>query len=277
MTKSKKTLTVRNRTILSYSNNMLEIIKYKLGVLFTKTENGQIMVSVPPIGLGKAATIFCGFVATCSVVGFLGGFKVTKELQVKQKQELYLMEKAKIYLMMPETFEAKVRKVAAMLKVQPEWLMAVMYSESRFNAQAENFRGSGAVGLIQFMPATAREMGTSTAALSRMTHEEQLDWVYAYMEGYRKKYGDYKSLCDFYLGILYPRARTGDMCYVLYESPSKAYKQNSGLDEDKDGRVTVGDIDKRMKRLYPSAYVAGQKDNLNDTITVYKTEFVTNE
>lgn len=268
---------VKDHTTQFYSNNMLQVLKYKLGVLFTKTESGQILVSVPPIGLGKAATIFCGFVAICSLVGFFGGFKVTKEIQVREKEVLYLMEKASIYLPMPKTFEVKVRKVAAMLKVQPEWLMAVMYSESRFNAQAENFRGSGAVGLIQFMPATAREMGTSTAALSRMTHEEQLDWVYAYMEGYRKKYGDYKSLCDFYLAILYPKARTGDQCYTLYESPSKAYKQNSGLDEDKDGRVTVGDIDRRMKRLYPSAYVAGQKDNLNDTITVYKTEFTTDE
>lgn len=256
---------------------MLEIIKYRLGVLFTKTENGQIMVSVPPIGLGKAATIFCGFVATCSVVGFLGGFKVTKELQVKQKQELYLMEKAKIYVDDPQTFEAKVRKVATLLKVPPEWLMAVMYSESRFNAQAENFRGSGAVGLIQFMPATAKDMGLSTALISKKSHVDQLEFVWRYMEAYREKYGDYKSLCDFYLAILYPRARTGDECYVLYQSPSKAYKQNIGLDEDKDGRVTVSDIDKRMKRLYPSAYVAGQKDNLNDTITVYKTEFVANE
>ena len=31
---------------------------------------------------------------------------------------------------------------------------------------------------------------------------------------------------------------------------------NSGLDEDKDGRVTVQDIDKFVKRIYPTAYMA---------------------
>ena len=29
---------------------------------------------------------------------------------------------------------------------------------------------------------------------------------------------------------------------------------NSGLDENKDGRVTVSDIDHRMARLYPDAF-----------------------
>lgn len=268
----------------SYSNPMHQVVTNKvglildkLGILLTKSASGKIMVSVPPVGLGKAATIFCASVATLSLLGFFSGFEVTKEIQKREEQQLYLMEKASIYVADLPVFEAKVRNVAKLLSVPPEWLMAVMYSESRFNAEAENFRGSGAVGLIQFMPATAKDMGTSTQQLGRMSHVEQMEWVWRYMNGYKKLYGDYKSLCDFYLAILYPKARMGDMCYTLYESPSKAYKQNIGLDEDKDGRVTVGDIDKRMKRLYPSAYVAGQKDNLNDTIMVYKTEFATNE
>ncbi len=172
-----------------------------------------------------------------------------------EKQSLYLMEKASIYVADPVLFDTKVRDVSGQLDVPPEWLMAVMYSESRFNAAAENFRGSGAVGLIQFMPSTAKDMGTSTQKLAKMTHEEQLEWVYNYMNMYKEKYGAYQSLCDFYLAILYPKARQQESCYTLYASPTKAYKQNSGLDEDKDGRVTVGDIDKRMKRLYPSAYI----------------------
>ncbi len=168
---------------------------------------------------------------------------------------LYLMEKASIYVTDVSIFEQKVRNVSERLAVPPEWLMAVMYSESRFNAAAENFRGSGAVGLIQFMPATAKDMGISTKKLGKMTHEQQLEWVYRYMNMYRQKYGDYQSLADFYLAILYPKARNKEACYVLYANPSKSYKQNIGLDEDKDGRVTVGDIDQRMKRMFPSAYI----------------------
>ncbi len=172
-----------------------------------------------------------------------------------EEKTLYLMEKASIYVTDMVIFEQKVREVSSKLEIPPEWLMAVMYSESRFNAAAENFRGSGAVGLIQFMPATAKDMGISTQKLGKMTHEQQLEWVYRYMNMYRKKYGDYQSLADFYLAILYPKARNQEACYVLYANPSKSYKQNIGLDEDKDGRVTVGDIDKRMKRMFPSAYM----------------------
>jgi hypothetical protein len=224
----------------------------------------------------QVTTVLVTCAVTVSILaGAIGGVEYEKLKQVKP--QLYLMDKAKIHTPLPTVFEAKVRNVAELLKVQPEWLMAVMYSECRFDHDKYNLKGSGAVGLIQFMPETAKEMGTSTQAIANMSHEQQLDLVWRYLQAYREKYGDYKSLCDLYLAILYPKARTGDMCYTLYESPSKAYKQNIGLDEDKDGRVTVGDIDKRMKRLYPFAYVAGQKDNLNDTITVYKTEFATNE
>lgn len=260
----------KDHTTQFYSNNMANLTPF-----FEEKYVPVKYIGVMGIKVQVTTVVVTCAVAVSILVGAIGGAEHEKQKQ--SKPQLYLMDKARIHTPMPTVFEAKVRKVAELLKVQPEWLMAVMYSECRFDHDQFNHKGSGAVGLIQFMPATAKEMGTSTAALSRMTHEEQLDWVYAYMEGYRKKYGDYKSLCDFYLAILYPKARTGDMCYTLYESPSKAYKQNSGLDEDKDGRVTVGDIDRRMKRLYPSAYVAGQKDNLNDTITVYKTEFATNE
>lgn len=219
-------------------------------------------------------------VVTCAVaasilVGAWGGAEHEKGKQ--SKPQLYLMDKAKIHTPMPTVFEAKVRKVAELLKVQPEWLMAVMYSECRFDHDKYNLKGSGAVGLIQFMPATAKEMGTSTQAIANMSHEQQLDLVWRYLQAYREKYGDYESLTDLYLAVLYPKARKFDQCYELYAKPSRAYEQNAGLDMDKDGRVTVSDIDQRMKEKYRTAYVAGQEDDLNDTITVYKTEFATNE
>jgi hypothetical protein len=168
---------------------------------------------------------------------------------------LYLGEKAAMYVADMNSFENKVREIAARLDVPAEWLMSVMYSESRFDASAENFRGSGAVGLIQFMPVTAKDLGTSTQAIGQLSHEEQLEWVYRYMQQKREQYGEYESLTDFYLAILYPKARRQEMCYVMYANPSKAYKQNIGLDLDKNGQVTVGEIDKRMKNIYPTAYI----------------------
>ena len=141
-----------------------------------------------------------------------------------------------------------------MLNVPPEWLMAVMYSESQFDASVLNHKGSGATGLIQFMPATASDLNVSMQRLRDMNHTQQLEYVYLYLQKVRERYGEYDSLTDLYLAILYPKARKQDLCYTMYAKPSKSYKQNSGLDENKDGRVTVSDIDRRMMRLYPTAY-----------------------
>lgn len=174
------------------------------------------------------------------------------------KEPLYLIDKASMFVPDAPSFEAKVRDVAARLGVQPEWLMAVMYSESRFDAAALNLKGSGAVGLIQFMPATAGDMRTNAEKLRNMDHIQQLEYVYQYLDMVRQKYGSFENLTELYLAILFPKALEGDYCYSLYEKPSQAYKQNAGLDEDKNGRVTVGDIDKRMQRVFPKAYIAGK-------------------
>lgn len=169
---------------------------------------------------------------------------------------LYLMDKASLYVSDEDSFERKVKEISDMLGVRAEWLMAVMYSESKFDAQVLNHRGSGATGLIQFMPATASEMNVSLQRLGRMTHLQQLEYVYMYLQTARERYGNYDSLTDLYLAILYPRARKQEYCYTLYAKPTRAYTQNRGLDENKDGRVTISDIDRRMKRLYPTAYMA---------------------
>lgn len=179
---------------------------------------------------------------------------------VDEGPSLYLLDKASLHVADAFSFEEKVREVAEELDIAPEWLMAVMYSESKFDASVMNHRGSGAVGLIQWMPATAKEMGVSVAELKTFTHEEQLDYVYKYLDKVRKRYRDYESLTDLYLAILYPKALQGDYCYTLYANPSQKYKQNIGLDENKDGRVTVSDIDKRMQRIFPTAYMT---DNQN--------------
>ncbi|MEM7656574.1 MAG: lytic transglycosylase domain-containing protein, partial [Bacteroidota bacterium] len=152
-------------------------------------------------------------------------------------------------------FAHKVREVSGMLAIPPEWLMAVMYAESSFNPSALNHKGSGATGLIQFMPATAAELGISLDRLRRMDAVQQLEYVYLYLQKVRERYGDYQHLTDLYLAILFPRARGQDYCFTLYATPSQSYKQNSGLDEDQDGRVTVSDVDRHLKRMYPQAYI----------------------
>ena len=171
-------------------------------------------------------------------------------------QPLYLLDKASLHITDTEAFEAKVRDIAGMLQVAPEWLMAVIYSESKFDASVRNFKGSGATGLIQFMAGTAEELNVSLDHLANMNPVHQLEYVYLYLDTVRKRYGGYSSLTDLYLAVLYPKARGEEYCYTMYARPTQQYNQNSGLDENKDGRVTVSDIERRMKRLYPTAYMA---------------------
>lgn len=154
----------------------------------------------------------------------------------------------------PASFQENVRQVADALQVPADWLMAVMYMESRFDGSIYNHKGSGAVGLIQFMPATAQELGTSTFALSQLPAVAQLPYVQAYFDQVRHRYGAYQSLTDLYLAVLFPKARGQDPCFQLYHRPSKAYRQNKGLDTNHDGAVTVSDIDQLLRARHPHAY-----------------------
>ncbi|MEM6342877.1 MAG: transglycosylase SLT domain-containing protein [Bacteroidota bacterium] len=176
--------------------------------------------------------------------------------------QLYLIDEAGRFIPETDRFEQKVQQVGDELGVPAEWLMAVMYSESRFDPGVSNAKGSGAVGLIQFMVPTVKElnvrMGTKyyMKDILAMTAVEQMELVAEYFHTIKERYGEYKSLTDLYLAVLYPKARGQDYCYALYAKPTQAYLMNSGLDENKDGRVTVSDIDKRMQRMFPTAYIA---------------------
>lgn len=190
-----------------------------------------------------------------------------------ENRSLYLAQEAVKYIDDIEGFHKKLSEIAVKLDVPKEWLMAVMYSESKFNHKAYNHKGSGAVGLIQFMPSTLRDLnrrfGTkyTTKEIETMGPVAQLDVVYLYLNAIKKAYGDYQTVTDLYLGILYPKARkkarTDGEDYSLYTKWGKptTYRQNSGLDkinsnweQVKDGRVTIADIDYRMAKLFPTAY-----------------------
>jgi len=178
----------------------------------------------------------------------------TVEKTNNEPQRLYLLETAEPFVHNVGDFEQKVRKISRKLGVPPEWLMAVMHSESRFDASVANHKGSGATGLIQFMPTTAKDFDITTAKLRNLNHVEQLDYVYAYFDAKRKQYKQYESLTDLYLAVLYPKALGEDYCYTMYAAPSKTYEMNKGLDVNKDDRVTVQDIDQFLKGKYMTAY-----------------------
>ncbi|MGP5893657.1 hypothetical protein ACTXY8_22725 [Pseudomonas aeruginosa] len=149
-----------------------------------------------------------------------------------------------------EAFRAKITTIAKNLSLQPNWLMAVMGFETgyTFSPTKENEAGSGATGLIQFMPDTAKGLGTTTAQLRRMTAVQQLDYVEKYYAQYAKRI---RNLGDAYMAVLLPNRGIGQPdSYVLWEDGTKAYEQNSGLDRDKKGFITRGDAVSRADESY---------------------------
>ncbi|MGB1241347.1 MAG: transglycosylase SLT domain-containing protein [Chitinophagales bacterium] len=179
---------------------------------------------------------------------------VTKLFQTK---ELYLKDKASIYVRDIDEFEKKVRRISSKLDIHPDWLMAIMHSESKLDASVVNLKGSGATGLIQFLPTTAINMDITVEQMRNLNHIQQLDYVYEYLRDVQKtRKVSFENITDLYLSILYPVAVGQEAAFVLYRSPSSTYQKNSGLDENHNGEVSVKDIDLRMKRLYPIAYQA---------------------
>lgn len=148
-------------------------------------------------------------------------------------------------------FIKKVNTICAKLIINPEWLMIVMYAESRLNPAALNPNG-GASGLIQFMPATAQGLGTTTTALRAMSNVQQLDWVYKYFAPYA---GRIKNVYDLYLVTFFPVALGKPDSYVMQTTRLSAKviaKANPGIDLNKDLQITVGEfkqyVDKYLKK-----------------------------
>jgi hypothetical protein len=141
---------------------------------------------------------------------------------------------------LPTDFIAKVVEISRVISIDPNHLLACMAFETgeRFKSNTVN-RISGATGLIQFMPITAKSLGTTCDELERMTELQQLDYVLKYFYPYR---GRLKTLSDVYMAILWPAAIGKPEDFVLFTRNDSrralAYKQNAGLDLDKDGNVT---------------------------------------
>lgn len=136
-------------------------------------------------------------------------------------------------------FRERLVRLCKNLKWTPEhagWLMACMAFESAesFSPSIKNAAGSGATGLIQFMPRTAIGLGTTVSQLATMSATAQLDYVEKYFRPYAARI---KSLSDMYMAILLPKYVGAGEESVLF-SEGIAYRQNSGLDRNKDGKVT---------------------------------------
>lgn len=149
---------------------------------------------------------------------------------------------------------------------------AIGVIESGWKPDAVN-PSSKATGLIQFMPDTAKAYGTTIEALAKMSATEQIPFV-------KKQFQNYKNLSpiDIYPAIFMPAAVGKSDDKVLGTSTLEGavaagfstdvpegkkrspadravliYQQNKGLDVDKNGLLTAGDIRQKLRNALASS------------------------
>ena len=142
-------------------------------------------------------------------------------------------------------FLLKVKEMSTRLGVKPEWVLAVMKNESGMSTTAKNPNG-GATGLIQFMPATARGLGTTTEALSKMSATEQLKYVEKYFSPFK---GKIKSGTDLYMATFWPAGVGKPDAYNI--GGAEVARVNKIFDLNKNGQITAGEFRRYYAQKFP--------------------------
>lgn len=162
-------------------------------------------------------------------------------------------------------FAAKVELISAKLGINPNWLMLVMHSESRLNHQAVNKVG-GATGLIQFMPATAQWLGTTTNDLKNMSNVDQLDYVFKYFKPFS---GKLKSYYDLYMACFFPAAIGKPDDFIIQTKNLKAEviaQQNPAININKDDIITVSEFKKYVNSTLTKNVLNFLNNKVSETI-----------
>ena len=152
-----------------------------------------------------------------------------------------------------QSFKESVSATAKRLGISEDDLYAVMAFETggTFNPAEKNKAGSGATGLIQFMPETAKGLGTTTDELAKMSRTEQMKYVEKFLSN---KGISGKGLSDVYMAVLFPAAVGKPDDFVLFGKGAMsgytgtAYEQNKGLDANNDGSITKAEASAKVQQ-----------------------------
>jgi hypothetical protein len=167
-----------------------------------------------------------------------------------------------------EAFINKVIQISEFLIIRPEWLMIVMWFETAgtLNHRIVNCQKGDdpnplkrllkrAIGLIQFMPSTAKCLGTTSLNLYNMSNVEQLEFVKKYLTPYR---GKMKSLTDVYMVVFFPAAVGKPDSFIIETNKLKASviaKQNPVFDINRDQKILKSEVTNALVRRVPKDYL----------------------
>lgn len=174
-------------------------------------------------------------------------------------------------------FRKRVVQISKRLECDPNHLMAAMALETvgKFDPSIDNglgkdAKGIGYVGLIQFGNSAVKELNKkyfhhkiklTKTNLKAMSAEEQLCYVEYYLSKHK---GELKTLADFYLAILWPRAvgQGGNDNYIVFDDDSvgdkkSAYHKNPTFhrEEDEYKKNSKGIIYERHGKTGGKTYV----------------------
>jgi hypothetical protein len=182
-------------------------------------------------------------------------------------------------LQFDDQFYIKLNEMCKRLQIKPEDMLLIMFIESGFDAKIKN--PAGAIGLNQFLPTSLIQMGygkLSPSQYEKLSSDnkkkyraiigknyaktsayEQLDWI----ERFFSQNPNVKSPAQLYLYNFlpitqnYPGVINKNRETLIAQKDSKkeiarglshaaVYAANSGLDFNKDRKITYGDIEDLM-------------------------------
>lgn len=182
--------------------------------------------------------------------------------------------------LLTEDRQTKIVEVSNQLKINPNWLGAVIYFETgrTFNPKAKNQIGS--VGLIQFTRDKAgveyKTIGGVKYPLSeiyKMSFSEQMDLVYQYLKPFK---GKMNSFLDVYLAVFFPNAMNQSDDYVFETKGLKASliaKQNPAFDTNKDGQIRRKEVTDFFKKLYKENFPLIEKKKTLNIMKAFWTKY----
>lgn len=144
------------------------------------------------------------------------------------------------------SYASEIVSVSERLGIDPHTLANLINFESGGNVKAIN-PTSGASGLIQFMPSTARRLGTTVEAIRQMSPAQQMVYVEKYLRPYK---GKFTSPAAVYMSVFYPVAMTWPL---TKEFPANVQKANPGIKTPADYARLV----ERRAKLKTAMVVAG--------------------
>jgi hypothetical protein len=187
------------------------------------------------------------------VAGFNSGGDFTGYVAASDMKSVYSPADILYQDKVASTFKDKLLEISFNLKQDPNKLMAVFAQETGETFSASTKSADGQVGLIQFTGTAITQInstfGTSytKAGLEVMTAEAQLDVVQQYFQTVHKSI---VTINDYALATFSPKNTGKSNGTVIYSKGEDRYKKNKGLDTNKDGKITVGEVGAKYAKKY---------------------------